>query len=99
MLDYFNFKSEGSPGSVFGKVADAAYKGWNKFKGVASAPFKWIGRTATEMRIHGESNPIADAVSKEHSRFFPNDFHDQVESALPVTVTSLGKNGHTPVYS
>ena len=99
LLDYLNFQSEGKVGSLFGKVADAAHKGWGKFKGAVSAPFKWIGRTATEMRIQGESNPVADAVSREHSRWMPNDFHDQVESALPVTVTSLGKNGRTPVYS
>jgi hypothetical protein len=97
LLDYFNFKSEGSPGSFFGRAADAAYKGLNKFKGIVSAPLKWIGRTATEMRIQGESNPVADAVSREHSRWMPNDFHDQVESALPITVTSI-RNGK-PVYS
>jgi hypothetical protein len=96
LLDYFHFRNEGTGSS---RVTDAVQKGWNKFKGAAQAPFKWLGRKATDARMKGEGGRIAEAASREQSRFFPNDFHDQVEAANPVMVTSLGKNGRTPVYS
>lgn len=85
LLDYFGFRSEGAGSS---DLVGLAFKGLNKFREIVSIPFKWLGRKATQDRIEGRGGSVAEFVSDKQNLYFPEDFHQQVEEAVPV-ITSL----------